>query len=311
MAIERAHVAVHPKPWGVTDLRPWSDAGGGAARIGEVSFERTDRTAPATTLLLKLLFTSEPLSIQVHPDDNYARSIGLPNGKSEAWYVLDAAPGATVAVGLKAPLHQDQLRQAINDGSIANLVDWQPVKARDVIAVPAGTIHAIGAGVVIAEIQQRSDATFRLFDHGRARALHIDDALAVAVRAPPDVQPQSERLSAERTLLAANSHFVLERLTLASGSAWCLDAARETWLVVLDGIANAGTYDLVRGDALFAEYEQVDLTVGRIGLECLVAYTGAGGPLPLLLQRIAQQGARDAAPSGNHPGAYLQIGAHS
>ena len=85
MAIERAHVAVHLKPWGVTDLRPWSQAGGNGARIGELSFERTDRAAPATSLLLKLLFTSEPLSIQVHPDDAYARSIGLPNGKNEAW----------------------------------------------------------------------------------------------------------------------------------------------------------------------------------------------------------------------------------
>ncbi|MEQ1612975.1 MAG: class I mannose-6-phosphate isomerase [Hyphomicrobiaceae bacterium] len=235
----------------------------------------------------------------------------MPNGKSEAWYVLDAAPGAKVAVGLKAPLHQDQLRQAINDGSIANLVDWQPVKAGDIIAVPAGTIHAIGAGVVIAEIQQRSDATFRLFDHGRARALHIDDALAVAVRTLPDVQPESKRLTAERTLLANEAHFIMELIVLASGSKWCLDAARETWLVVLDGIVDAGSYDLVRGDAIFARDERVDLSVGRSGLKCLVAYTGVGGPLPLLLQRIAQQGTRDAALPGNNPGAYLQIGSHS
>jgi len=248
---------------------------------------------------------------KVHPDDYYALSIGLPNGKSEAWYVLDAAPGAKVAVGLKTPLHKDQLRQAINDGSIANLVDWQGVKARDVITMPAGTIHAIGAGVVIAEIQQRSDATFRLFDHGRARVLHIDDALAVSVRTPADVQPQSKRLTAERTLLADNAHFILEHIVLAPGSKWCLDAARETWLVVLNGIVNAGSYDLVRGGAVYARDERVDLSVGRIGMECLVAYTGAGGPLPLLLQRIAQQGARDSAPPGKHPAADLQIGAHS
>lgn len=311
MAIERAHVAIHLKPWGVTDLRPWSDAGDGVARIGELSFERADRTATATSLLLKLLFTSAPLSIQVHPDDAYARSIGLPNGKNEAWYVLDAAPAAKVAVGLEAALTQMQLRDAIVDGSIADLVDWQAVKARDVIAIPAGTIHAIGPGVVIAEIQQRSDATFRLFDHGRARTLHVDDALAVADRTLPDVQPQSRRLTAERTLLVDTDHFILERIVLAPGSKWCLDATRETWLVVLNGIANAGSYDLVRGGAIYAQNERVDIGVGRIAVECLVAYTGTGGPLPLLLQRIAQQGAKDAGPLGTHPAADLQIGARS
>jgi mannose-6-phosphate isomerase len=150
-----------------------------------------------------------------------------------------------------------------------------------------------------------------MFDHGRARALHIDDALVVAVRAPAGVQPRPRRLTAERTLLAGNAHFILERIVLAPGSKWCLDAARETWLVVLDGITNAGSYDLVRGDAVYARDERVDLDVGRVGLECLVAYTGAGGPLPLLLQRIAQQGARDVAPPGNPAAAELPIGANS
>ena len=97
----------------------------------------------------------------------YAQSMGLPNGKTEAWYVLSATPEAKVALGLKRRLTPQQLREAIDDGSISDLVVWQAVSAGDVIFVPAGTIHAIGAGLVIAEIQQRSDATFRLFDHGR------------------------------------------------------------------------------------------------------------------------------------------------
>src|SRR5207247_461750 len=107
--------------------------------------------------LLKLLFTAQPLSIQVHPDDTLARSIGLPNGKTEAWYVLSAAPGARIALGLKRALTAVQLRAAIGDGSIAQVVQWRPVAKDDVIFVSAGTIHAIGAGLVVAEIQQRSD----------------------------------------------------------------------------------------------------------------------------------------------------------
>jgi mannose-6-phosphate isomerase len=114
--------------------------------------------------LLKLLFTSQPLSIQVHPDDAFAHLNGLPNGKSEAWYVLRAVPDAKVALGFSRQLTSQQLREAIDDGSISDLVVWKSVLPDDVIFVPAGTVHAIGAGLVIAELQQRSDATFRLFD---------------------------------------------------------------------------------------------------------------------------------------------------
>ena len=118
MTIERARVSAQAKPWGVADLRPlrWpptfgQPGGDGTALIGELSFERESVSAPAASLLLKLLFTSAPLSIQVHPDDAYANSIGLPNGKSEAWHVLSAAPGAMVALGLKQPTTREQLRQ--------------------------------------------------------------------------------------------------------------------------------------------------------------------------------------------------------
>src|SRR5213078_909176 len=134
---------------------------------------------------------------------------------TEAWYVLSAAPGAKVALGLDRRLTQQQLRKAVDDGSISDLVAWQPVSPDDVIYVPAGTIHAIGAGLVIAELQQRSDATFRLFDHGRQRELHIESAITVANAGPADVQVQPSRLSNERTLLVSSPHFVLERLDLA------------------------------------------------------------------------------------------------
>src|SRR6188474_2581878 len=119
MTIEHAHAHSLPKPWGIVDPRPWSSAGDGANTIGEIWYERSGSAAVAPSLLLKLLFTSQPLSIQVHPDDAYAQSIGLPNGKTEAWYVLSAAPGAQVALGLKLPMTPQELRDAIGNGSIA------------------------------------------------------------------------------------------------------------------------------------------------------------------------------------------------
>ena len=144
MAIEHASVQVARKPWGVADLRPWSTIDGSGEAIGELWFQRVDQNAPIPALLLKLLFTSEPLSIQVHPDDAFARSIGLPNGKTEAWYILSAAPDARVAVGLKRHLAPQELRASIMDGSITSLVQWRPVVKSDIIFVPAGTIHEIG-----------------------------------------------------------------------------------------------------------------------------------------------------------------------
>src|SRR3984957_4714679 len=119
MAIEHASVRVVRKPWGVADLHPWSGIDGSGDAIGELWFQRADKNAPTPALLLKLLFTSEPLSIQVHPDDEFARSIGLPNGKAEAWNILSVTPDAVTAVGLKRHPTPQDLRASIRDGSIA------------------------------------------------------------------------------------------------------------------------------------------------------------------------------------------------
>jgi mannose-6-phosphate isomerase len=293
MAIELACTQALPRPWGVVDLQPWSKAGNDGILIGEIWYERPDKPTPNPSLLLKLLFTSEPLSIQVHPDDEHARSTGLPNGKTEAWYVLSAARGAKVALGLNRRLTQQQLRKAVDDGSISDLVVWRAVSADDVIFVPAGTIHAIGAGLVIAEIQQRSDATFRLFDHGRQRELHIESAIAVADAGPAHFQVRPNRLTDERTLLVSGPHFVLERIDLAPNSTWCLEAKRETWLLVLSGGAIAGSFDVAAADAVFAQSDRVDIHAGMVGMVGLAAYTGVG-PVPHLLRRLTQPVSTDA-----------------
>src|SRR5271155_5979332 len=197
MTIEHARARTLPKPWGVEDLRPWSNVRHDGDAVGEIWYERPDNAAVIPALLLKLLFTSQPLSIQVHPDDAFARAMGLANGKTEAWYVLSAAPDAKVALGLKRRLTPQQLSEAVDDGSISDLIAWHPVSAGDVISVAAGTIHAIGSGLIIAEIQQRSNVTFRLFDYGRQRELHVKDAIAVAVAGPAECQARSSQLTAE------------------------------------------------------------------------------------------------------------------
>jgi mannose-6-phosphate isomerase len=286
MAIEHASVQVVRKPWGVTDLRPWSDIEVSGGAVGELWFHRQDQTAPVSALLLKLLFTSELLSIQVHPDDAFARSIGLPNGKTEAWYILSALPDARVAVGLKRRLSPDELRASIKNGSIADLVQWRPVIKGDVVFVPAGTIHAIGAGIVLAEIQQHSDATFRLFDYGRQRELHEDNAVAVSDAGPVQVQSNSRRLSTERMLLTANPHFVLERIDLLANTSWALNTDRETWFLVLDGHAAIGLAAASVGEVIFIGDDSASIEVGADGFSGLIAYPGPD-PIPSLLQDLA------------------------
>jgi mannose-6-phosphate isomerase len=274
LTIEHAIARAKPKPWGSTDLRPWSQASTIDGPIGELWLGRPDPTASETALLLKILFTTEPLSIQVHPDDAFARSIGLFSGKTEAWYILSAIPGAEVGVGLNYPRSATELRTAIIDGSIANIVHWHPVHKGDVIFVPAGTIHAIGAGIVLAEIQQQSDATFRLFDYGRRRELHIENAVAVATAGPAERQSPPERLNDARTVLAVNPYFALEQIDLVPGSVWTLDAPKETWILAIEGHAQLDAIRMSLGDAAFLEADNAKIEVGADGLKALLAYPG-------------------------------------
>jgi mannose-6-phosphate isomerase len=146
--------------------------------VGELWFERADNDAPIPALLLKLLFTSAPLSIQVNPDDTFARALGLPNGKSEAWYVDLGETGRADRRWLGAPNNAVRITGLARDGSIVELVRWRPVENGGVIFIPAGTIHAMGAGIVLAEIQQRSDTTFRFST--MAASANCDNGVAVA-----------------------------------------------------------------------------------------------------------------------------------
>jgi mannose-6-phosphate isomerase len=184
MSVEAKPRIIEPefraKIWGSTELEPWfepptaeltGDAPG--ERIGEVWF-------PADDLLIKFLFTSADLSVQVHPDDDYALRHENSRGKTEMWHILRASPGARIALGFKKPMSPDQLIPASESGRILDLLNWIEVKPQETYLVPAGTVHAIGAGVALVEIQQNSDVTYRLFDYGRKRELHLQRAREIS-----------------------------------------------------------------------------------------------------------------------------------
>src|SRR6185437_9801250 len=222
-----------------------------------------------------------------HPDDTFARAMGMQNGKSEAWYIISAKPGAQIGIGWKRRVTQQELRVSIANGSIVELVQWRPVAKGDVIFIPAGTIHAVGGGIVLAEIQQRSDTTFRLFDYDRARELHIDNGVAVANAWPLRPPANPTRLTDERTVLVASRHFVLERVDLQEASSWALVAEPETWVLVLDGHAAIGLATVSIGQAMFVGGGRTSIEVGADGLTALIAYP-ASRPIVSLLQRLCE-----------------------
>jgi mannose-6-phosphate isomerase len=258
--------------WGRQSLAPYFARTVGDAPIGEVWFTSEDnQTSVGVTLgeliasrpgilgetadpshpgvcplLVKLLFTSERLSVQVHPGDDYARKHHDSLGKTEAWYVIGAEPDAEVAVGFRDVISPERLWESTQNGEIEHLLDWRPVKPGDLVYVPAGTVHAIGGGLTICEIQQNSDITYRLYDYLRPRELHLEHGAKVAKLGPSDCQPQPRTLAAGRMELAANRYFRLERLRL-SGE---LEIAAELPVyLLLVCLAGSGTINEQRFDA--------------------------------------------------------------
>ena len=177
---------------------------------------------PQFPLLLKFLDCNRTLSVQVHPNDEQGARLKLPDlGKTEAWVVLAADPGSKIYVGLEAGVSRDDLRQAIVAGNCERCLHKLEPKVGDCLFVEAGTVHALGAGLVIVEIQQASDTTFRLFDwdrvdaEGNPRPLHIDEALAVTdYSRGPISAAKTQALGNGRERLVGCDKFVLDRCTM-------------------------------------------------------------------------------------------------
>ena len=258
MKLERRYVE---KPWGRTQLPPMFD-GPESKRIGEVWFTN----GAELPLLAKYIFTSERLSIQVHPNDEQARARGLPQGKSECWYILDAEPGATLGLGLNREIGKDELRHAALDGSIEELMDWRAVQTGDFVFVPSGTVHAIGAGISLLEFQQNSDVTYRLYDYGRPRELHLEDGVAVSNAAPfPDDLVQHLSGAEQRTLVDG-PHF-----TLVSTHVDALQD-RVRWVIPLDGEVACDGVTARAGDCLLLDANQL---LESSGARMLIGATSA------------------------------------
>ncbi len=198
MTLRKLEPAFHERVWGVRTLSPYFDMPDSSSKsdpIGEVWFQTAE-----IPLLVKFLFTTQNLSVQVHPEDEYAMKHHQSLGKTEMWHVLAAEPGAKIAAGFRRPITPEHAHAAALSGEIEQLLEWHDAAQGDTFYIPAGTVHAIGAGLTICEIQQLSDVTYRLYDYGRMgldgkpRPLHLEHGLAVsklephAARAPLPVR---------------------------------------------------------------------------------------------------------------------------
>lgn len=232
--LERLTQKLIAKPWG-RDVLPAPFIGLSDDRIGEIWYEAiSDGAAPS--LMVKHIFTSESLSIQVHPDDASARSMGFTKGKDEAWYILDCAPGAVIGLGLNSAVSISTLQAAASDGRILDLIAWKPVRAGDFIYVPARTIHSIGADISLVEVQTNVDLTFRLYDYGRPRPLHVNEAIRSSHRGPYAGRIVSTTYDEDRVLTppsGAAFQLELHHWDAAEGRNFVL--GQPTWFVPLTG----------------------------------------------------------------------------
>ncbi len=225
----------------------------------------SNNSLPYFPILTKLLFIEEKLSVQVHPNDDYAFAKTGGAGKTEMWYVVNARPGSRVALGLTEPLVGDTLAQAARSGEIENYLNWVPVQAGDTLFVEAGLVHALDAGLTICEIQQNSDITYRFYDWGRTdsagnpRELHIEDAVAcIRHDLPADPAPGGERL-------ADCPYFVTDRLSWGSDFVYETDPAHAQLLIVTDGEGRICDQFYQRGDAYLIPAEAGEFSVELTG----------------------------------------------
>lgn len=268
-SLRRLQRLVVEKPWGRDDVpREFGDFNG--RRIGEIWFAHPD--GDAAPLMVKFLFTSERLSVQVHPDEAAAKSAGLPRGKDECWLVLAADADAELGAGLAVDADPSALRAAALDGSIVDMIDWRTARTNDFVYNPAGTIHAIGAGLTIVEVQQNVDRTYRLYDYGRPRELHLDAGLAVA-RVSAATDPRDCQIDpAASAKLVSGPYFHVLHLTGPIDPAAVEDSKGELTFVPLSAGCRAADEMVRLGEAvLLDDASLIQIAPGGRGLLCWAA----------------------------------------
>lgn len=260
------------KPWGRDQLPAPFDKQAGK-RIGEIWFEPPTEMPD---LLVKYIFTSEKLSVQVHPSDEQTLATGLgKQGKEECWLVIDAEPGAKLGIGFGDEIDVATLRMAANDGSIEQLIAWHDVQRGDFFYIPANTVHAIGAGCAIIEIQQNSDITYRLYDYGRPRELHLDQGLAIARTMPHDEALRQHLPERGSIALVGGPHFTLDRVEGSPSAAIAARYPAGLLVIPLYTPIDVGYIRVDPGQCAFAQ-TLADIHFSKYG-QCLLAATWTSG----------------------------------
>jgi mannose-6-phosphate isomerase len=286
--------------WGRESLAPYySSAAAVSKRIGEIwfTFSENDTAlgkplrevisensgilgtgadvhhADICPLLVKLIFTTERLSVQVHPDDEYAREHHGCLGKTEAWYVMDAQPPGEVAVGFREHLTPERFETAVKSGEVENMLDWRKVKPGDVIFTPAGTVHAIGAGLTICEIQENSDITYRLYDYGRPRELHLEHGVKVSHLGPHTHQARVVPISEGRDSLLSCDYFHIERLRPENRIEVGADQPFYSLLICTKGNGSIDGDPFAAGRSWFVPAGNHAFTIDGAGSEWILTYT--------------------------------------
>ena len=244
-------------------------------------------------LLLKFLFPHEKLSVQVHPDDAQALRVGQPWGKTECWYVAHAKPRAQIGLGLKSGVSAKELEQAIHQQRAEEVLNWINVYAGDMIYVAGGTVHTLGPGSVIVETQQQSDTTYRLYDYGRPRELHLKDGLAAVkekVKSGKVLRPAPQQNGKNRRAkLIAAPYFAVDLFEAKDPvSLATLDDSGKTSAQILVAVEGCGVVEtqaaepvtLAKGDAVVIPACVPEFTVRpQWNVEFLRAYV-PGKPFP-------------------------------
>ena len=220
-------------------------------------------------MLIKLIDSASPLSIQVHPSDENAKALGADGGKTEMWIICDCEKDAFLYFGVKERLTAEQFKAAILDGSITEYLNKVPVKPGDTFFIEAGTIHAIGAGITICEIQQTSDTTYRLYDYkrkdknGNERELHIEKGMIASNLAPiSDFYEQGEMIGNE-LLLVSCPFFNVSRIDVGGSTSISIDSTSFAALTVTEGVGEIQNRDTVipvcKGDTVFVPASSGDI----------------------------------------------------
>jgi len=259
----RLEPSFHPKIWGATNLEPWFPLA--EEKIGEVWFP----PPPEIPILVKFLFTSARLSVQVHPQDEYARLHENCAGKTEMWHILRADPPGEIALGFREPLTRERLRQASLSGEIEHLLRWIPVAPGETYFTPAGTVHAIGAGLALCEIQQVSDVTYRLYDYGRPRELHLEKGVEVS-----DLGCHPGAAEATGELLVECPYFRTERLAFGADRPYCYPYPH--LLILIEGSGCLGDLPCRAGEVWLAAAAAAFTVRPSGGLRMLRASIPAG-----------------------------------